>query len=277
MKIHDILMEAIEPAKQKKADYIVKQMGDRWTGLPGFESIDDFVDKISNIDPTRNGAMMPWIARMAFKNPTLNKTEDLDRLAGDLQYFEQFKSKLDNKDINSYKSFAAVYTAIEPFTRPVKPTAADRKEARSAAKIAKFKDEILTIHNDGSGWIRIPTTKGAAQFIGQGTRWCTSAKCSNMFDHYNDKGRLFIIYDKASKERFQLQVESTFADSADNMHDFSKIPEWAKIPVVTWYKANTPNMTLDQTMRLAKIANLDNDDEQSDHSDLLKLMRQYDI
>src|SRR5690606_36476763 len=114
---------------------------------------------------------------------------------------DENKSKIQNKDIMSYKTLADLFSAVEPFTKK-RPKTAKEKQAE---KIEKLKAEgIVDVYSGAEGWIKIPMNKKAAQFLGQNTRWCTAGKCQNMFDIYNKKDRLFVIYDKASKERYQL-------------------------------------------------------------------------
>lgn len=242
------------------------------------DDVDGLIDKIADVDPSPNGAMMPWIARLIAKNPNENKIEDLSRLSNDLEAFQKHKKEIENKDINSYKTFQSVYDAIAPFLVKRKPTADERKAARQAAKIAKYKSEIETVYAGSEGWVRIPHTKGAAQFLGQGTRWCTSAKCDNMFDHYSERDKLFIIFDKSSKERFQLHIESgSYADSADNMIGIDKLPEWARPSIIEWYKNNRPDLSFKHIMSLSKLGADSKDLGAGEHNELLDLMSQYGV
>src|SRR5690606_25660516 len=52
--------------------------------------------------------------------------------------------------------------------------------------------------------VRLETEEQACYF-GKGTRWCTAAKENNMFSHYNEQGKLYVIVDKIRpKTRYQL-------------------------------------------------------------------------
>ena len=56
--------------------------------------------------------------------------------------------------------------------------------------------------------IYIPETEKAACHYGANTKWCTSAKNDNMFDHYNKKGTIYIIIPKSKpEEKYQLHIE----------------------------------------------------------------------
>lgn len=272
MRISDLLLE---DQKEDRANFVKKQFGAKLSNVDN--DVEGLIDKIFQADPSSNGAFMPWIARLIAKNPTQNKVEDLGRLNKDLTLFLQHKKNIENKDINSYKSFEAVYDAIEPFTKKRKLTPDERKAARQQARIAKFKSEIETVYNGPEGWIRIPHSKGAAQFLGQSTRWCTSAKCQNMYDYYNERDKLFVIYDKESKERYQLHIESnSYADSADRMLGIDSLPEWARPSIIEWYKKNRPDLSMKHIMRLGSLGG-DVKDVAGEHAELLDLMAQYGV
>lgn len=273
MRLSQLLLE---DQKEDRANFIMKQLGGKLSAVT--DDVEGLIKQISDADPSPNGAIMPWLARMIAKNPDANKIEDLGRVSKDLELFLKNKKQIENKDINSYKSFTDLYNAIEPFTKKRKPTADERKAARHAAKIAQYKSEIETVYNGPEGWIRIPHTKGAAQFLGQGTRWCTSAKCNNMFDNYSARDKLFIIFDKDTKERFQLHIESgSYADSADRMKGIDALPDWARPPVIEWYKKNRPNdLSFKHIMSLGKLGG-EVKDLAGEHSELLDLMAQYGV
>jgi hypothetical protein len=171
-----ILDEELLGQKVGRGEFITKTYKGKWEGLPGFKEFEDFLDEIGKTDPTKNGAYMQWIAKLCLKNPEENRTEDLPRLANDLKEFETFKSKIEKKDINTYKSFQELFAAIEPFLKPKAKTAEEKKEERAANKIKAAKGEIDDVYTGAEGWIKIPTTKAAAQILGQSTRWCTSAQ-----------------------------------------------------------------------------------------------------
>lgn len=273
MRLTQLLLES---QKDERAQFIKNQLGDKLSQVTG--DVDGLVDKIAQTDPSPNGALMPWIARLIAKNPDVNKVEDLPRLAQDLVNFQTHKKNIANKDINGYKTFDAVYDAVAPFMVKRKKTKAEMSADRQAAKIAKYKSEIETVYNGAEGWIRIPHTKGAAQFLGQGTRWCTSAKCNNMFDSYSERDKLFVVFDKKTKERFQLHIESgSYADSADKMKGLDALPQWARPAVIEWYKNNKPDLSFKHIMSLGKLGADAKELGGSEHAELLDLMSQYGV
>lgn len=273
------LLEELSAQKQKRADFIKKTLGSQWHGLQGFADLDAFIERLAEVDPSPNGQFMPWMAKLIIQAPDTNRPEDLARVADDLKNWERFKSQMASKDINAYKSFQSVYDAVAPFLKPRKKTKDEKAKEREEAKIAALKNDIVTVYNGAEGWIRIPMSQAAACYLGQQTRWCTAAKNNNMFNSYNNRDRMFVVYDKAQKERYQLHIESgQFADASDKMIGMNAVPKWAQPHIVNWYKLNNPDLSLAHLMTLGKMdksAQLIAPDHE--HAGLLDLMNKYGV
>ena len=268
------LDEDLEGQKANRAAFIKQKLGPAWRGVPGYKDIDAFLEKLAEVDPSQKGIYMPWLAGLVAKNPGANRPEDLDRVGADLQAFEQNKARIQNKDINQYKSFADLYDVIAPLQ---KQPAVDPADAKKAAELEAVKKELITVYNGAEGWIRIPTTQKAACFIGQGTRWCTSANKNNMFGHYDKSDNLFVIYDKATKERHQLHIDSgQFAQEDDRNAGINAVPDWAKQPIVDYYKKNNPQLSMKQIMTLGNWTD-ENLAAGTPVEDLMALMKQYGV
>ncbi len=273
------LLEELEGQKAQRAEFIKKTYGEKWPkrGLPGYESIDAFIEKLGEIDPSRNGMYMPWLAKHAISNPNENRTEDLDRVGEDLRNFEQFKRQIERKDINQYRSFQDLYDVIAPFLRPRELTKDEKEKAKQQAELEKVKKDIITVYNGSEGWIRIPTTREAAIFLGQNTRWCTSARGNNMFDHYAKSDSLFVVYDKETKARSQLHIDSgQFAGEDDRNKGLNAVPKWAQKPIVDWYKENNPQLSLRHIIALSNYSD-ENLAVGTAHEELLDLMKHYEV
>ena len=272
-----ILDEDLEGQKKARGEFIKNKFGPQWHGLHGYENIDAFLEKLGEIDPSPKGIYMPWIARLVITKPNENRAEDLDRVGQDLQAFEANKARIQNKDINAYKSFQDLFDVIAPFLQPKKKSKEDLAKEKEAAKLAKIKGDIITVYSGSEGWIRIPTTAEAAQFLGQNTRWCTAASKSNMFDYYNKSDKLFVVYDKATKTRSQLHIDSgQFAGEDDRNKGMNAVPEWAREPIVSWYKENNPQLSLKQVMGLSGMSD-ENLAKGTEHEGLLDLMKLYGV
>lgn len=272
------LLEELEGQKAQRGEFIKKTYGAKWSrGLPGYEKIDDFIEKLGEIDPSRNGMYMPWLAKLAITKPTENRTEDLDRVGEDLRHFEANKSRIANKDINSYKGFQELFDVIAPFLAPRELTKDEKEKAKQQAELEKVKKDIITVYAGPEGWIRIPTTRDAAIFLGQNTRWCTSARGNNMFAHYHKSDSLFVVYDKETKQRSQLHIDSgQFAGEDDRNKGLNAVPKWAQQPIVDWYKKNNPKLSLRHIMALSNYSD-ENLAAGTDHEDLINLMREYGV
>lgn len=272
-----ILDEDLEGQKKARGEFIKNKFGPQWHGLHGFETIDQFIEKLGEVDPSPKGIYMPWMARLVLAKPNENRAEDLDRIGQDLQAFEANKARIQNKDINAYKSFQDLFDVIAPFLQPKKKSKEDVAKEKEAAKLAKIKDQITTVYAGAEGWIRIPNTEEAAKFLGQNTRWCTAAKGNNMFNYYNKSDVLFVVYDKATKTRSQLHIDSgQFAGEDDRNKGIKSVPEWARDPIIEWYKSNNPQLTLKQIMGLSSLSD-ENLAAGTEHEDLINLMQKYGV
>lgn len=260
----------------KRIEFVKNQMGSKLEPIaadsPHVKDMDELLNKIADIDPTPKGALIPWMARLIAKNPTENKIEDLPRVKKDIEAFFKHKDKIENRDLNAYKTFQAVYDAVKPFGKK------KSKRELERAKIEKLKDQIDTVYDGEEGWIRIPETKAASCYLGRGTRWCTAARSGNMFDHYASKDKLFIIYDRETGKKTQMHLQSnSHMDDADAPVGLDSVPDWARDKIVAWYKKNdSDNKGLQHAMRLGQLG-ADAREFASGHDDLFDLMKQYGV
>lgn len=287
MKIFELLtlnstmfLEDLEGQKAQRGQWIKDKLGPHFKGIPGYpkpEDLDRLVDKIGEVDPSNNGMYMPWIARMAIGKPGENRAEDLDRVGQDLRHFEQFKRQIANKDINSYKGFQELYDIIAPLLQPREKTQAEKEKEKEREMDAKMKSQIIDVYRGPEGWVKIPTTLQSSCWLGRNTRWCTAANKNSMFGHYSKSDNLFVIYDKKTGKRHQLHIQSgQFADEADRNVGVKTVPEWARKPIVDYYKANNPNLTRAQLISLGSFTD-ENLSKGTEHEGLLDLMRQYNV
>lgn len=271
------LEEELEGHKAKRAEFLKGKIAEKGIDIPGFPSVDDFLEKVADTDPTKKGIYMQWIVVRILKDPEINRPEDLDRLKGDLVLFEKNKAQIEKKDINAYKTFNELYQAIAPFTKKSKPTSKEKQ----AQRLEALRNDIEVVHNSKDGWIRIPKTRAAAQFLGQNTRWCTASKKDNSyFTYYNKDDPLFVIYDKVSKDRYQLHIfTKQFADVTDQNIGLNAVPMWARGPLLDWYRKNKQEVGFKQVMTLAGLTSVDSvrDMVSGAQSDLLSLMDEYGI
>lgn len=291
------LLEALEGQKIQRGTFIKDKHGKNFKGLPDYDDIDSLIEKIGEVDPTRNGTYMQWIADRLFLNPNVNRTEDLDRLREDLQNFERVKARMTEKDINKYKTFQDLYNAIAPLLVPRQKTEKELEKEAEAAEAAAVKDQIIVVYNGPEGWIKIPKTERASKYIGKGTRWCTSSDRNNRYTHYSSTDNLFVILDKAVAARYkedlkkwqenptkdkqptsavhQLHINGgEYKDQADNEKGMQAVPEWARPHILKYYKDHNPNLTWKQIMVLSTFGD-DNLAAGSVHEGFIDLYAMY--
>jgi hypothetical protein len=271
------LFEDLQGQKQKRLEFLLKTYENSWKGVPGFEKKDlkKFIEYVGEkIDPSHNGAYMQWIVSRVVKDPHENKPEDLERLKSDILEFEKHKSEIQNKDINSYKTFYQLFQVVDPFLKRA-PTA-DEKEEEKEKKIKK--EGIVDVYNGPEGWIKIPTTKEASCILGRNTRWCTAAERSaNMFHTYNKRDWLLIIYDKHTKKRLQLHIQDgALADETDRHMGMDKLPEWARQPIIDWYKKNQKKLGLKHIFTFAGMGDTEAA-KGTPHEEVVELMKKYGV
>lgn len=171
----------------------------------------EVLSKLAKADPTKKGEAIQFIARMYTAKQF--KLEDVNRLKKDLEVFFKFKSKIENKDLNSYKSLKDLYAAIAPFAEKPEQAASGKEEKKQLKSGAKY------LINTPNFKAIIPKTEEAACYYSAGTKWCTGAKEDNQFKHYDDQGDLIIIIAGEGKDqrKFQLHYETeSFMDETDS-------------------------------------------------------------
>ena len=215
MKLSDIVDLLFEGARE---DFVVKQLGAQLEKRHEDElnkkaPADQIANLLSKADPSKNKQYLQWIARMYISKQF--RLEDVVRLRGDLEEYERVKSKLQNKDINSFKNLGDLYNTLEPFKEQDVVSNKEQERRFEADLFKKRESEIF--YNGATLKIIIPHTERASCYFGRGTKWCTAAKNENKFDHYNEEGPLYIIICKDGK-KFQFHFGSEgnqFMDARD--------------------------------------------------------------
>ena len=173
-----------------------------------------------NLDPDPTKKYAQWILNLVARNSL--PMEDGYKVTQYLTSFERLKPQLpvEQRDINRYRSLEALYDAID-----------DQTVDKSQRQISReYDDEMnrqaVTVFDDASYKIVIPTTEEASCHFGRNTQWCTAASESdNAFNSYYQMGDLYIILDKRNNRRWQYQVqENQLMDERDapiNPHAFA--------------------------------------------------------
>lgn len=183
------------------------------------------INHLAKADPTKTGEALQWLANIYIAGEF--KLEDVSRINEELTKFFKFKSKLENKNLNSYKSIDDLYATLEKFT----------DEDSSLSK----RQEEINLKNNEVEWIiktpdfkaLIPKTEAASKKYGSGTKWCTAADKDCMFNSYNESGDLIIIIagSGASAKKFQLHYKSdSFMNDKDRPVSKAEIKYLSSFP-----------------------------------------------
>ena len=188
------------------------------------------LERLESADPTPQKIYVPRLATWWMRGA---KLEDLlSRGADALEKFAQLKQKnllkSEHKDINGFKQFGDFEDAMQTYQLPEKPEQAkqDRGKYREI-----YRDNQLLV-------VQLLDQK-AAEFWGQGTKWCTAAKNNNMFAKYNSNGPLYVIIPRTDPDhRYQLWWDKTnpeevqFMDEQDLEVQPSKLSFFQKLQTI---------------------------------------------
>lgn len=176
--------------------------------------------QIIKADPTYNeqksqkmGKYGKWLLNL-YKQGKL-KNEDLYKATDYLSYFVKYYNKITEKDINKLPDLPSLYNIIKPYKE-----ASDNGEDIATSKsdeVRRIKEDAEKVFEDNQWLVIIPHTQEASCYYGKNTQWCTAATDSyNMFNHYNNKGPLFINIRKTDGKKFQFHFETnSFMDETD--------------------------------------------------------------
>ena len=165
-------------------------------------------DPTSDVEKDKMGKYSKWLLNL-YKRKSM-QYEDLYKAEKYLETFEKYINRIENKDINKYRSLGDLYNAIRGFIDSDEPTS--RNDA-----IRQIKKDAQKVFEDDTWLVVVPETMEAACYYGKNTQWCTAAEQSeNMFDSYNRKGNLYININKKTNEKYQFHFEEQeFKDETD--------------------------------------------------------------
>lgn len=182
-----------------REDFIKKNMGEKLIAAAaadvGEVDIDELINKLAALDPTKNKKYLQWIANRYASDDF--RLEDSERVEKALKEFESKKGNLEKKDLMSYKLHEledAVGTAEVHVSGKE-----NARQAKAGADRVYEDDAVLVLHIK---------TEDAAKFYGSGTRWCTAADKNNMFNYYAKSGPIYIFVEKKSGAKTQWHAAS---------------------------------------------------------------------
>lgn len=184
---------------------------------------DDVFMTLIALDPTfkqgRNsvGTYGKWILNLYKKNAI--SEDQFEEVSALLQQFETYKQRLQNRDINAYKTLDDLNDAILAVADDMS-LLTKRQQQRWLKKVKYGKVEVAAEDNyevpyeDSEFIVYIPNTHEASVKLGDGTEWCTAGTNPEWYNNYNQDGyKLYIVKRKSDGTRWQ------YSDKTDEFRD----------------------------------------------------------
>lgn len=176
------------------------------------EIIDHFA---KHADPSKNKQYTGWITNQYIGQKI--RQEDHPRIHSVLSNFEKYKGKLPEKDINKYHSLVDINTAVKPHIGTASTNKEKEADVEHKGHELKHEDERIKIYHLKDADASKQIYGGGANCGKTGTDWCTAARSdNNMFDKYNEAGKMHVIHDKKNGNLYQYHPASaSFMDRND--------------------------------------------------------------
>ena len=163
------------------------------------------LEVVAEMDSTPTKKYTEWLAKQVINNGSIIFPNNKAQYTELLRKFNDLcnKNQIENKDINSYSSFAElqqVVNDVDPLTK-----SAIKKGVQDLSDIPK---EDIFYQNDKVVIVE-PDTKEKAIFYGRGTKWCTATVgVQNMWENYKNRGfRILYILSKDSDDKWAVQTD----------------------------------------------------------------------
>ena len=182
---------------------------------------DDIFMYLISLDPTyRDGSNSlgkygKWILNL-YNKGTLSD-DDYSKIPALLNLFNTYRNRIQNKDLNAYKSVADLDDAVSAVVDD-DSMLSDRQKVRfnknvkaGRVKVAAEDDYDVPFEDD-KFIVYVPNTHEASMKLGSGTKWCTAHENPDWYNKYTGNGgKLYIIRDKSSSNLYQ------YSDSTDDI------------------------------------------------------------
>jgi hypothetical protein len=150
---------------------------------------DEVFDLLFKADPTPKKIYVDFVLRCYSNREFL--VEDIERIADTLTVFHANKRRLPvvQRDIGTYASERDVWATLS--NAGIGEEVESGKEIkRSDRNRAHLESEVIHVH----GWtMAVLKTAFSARWWGIGTRWCTTEKTGETFQHYATRGNLRVF------------------------------------------------------------------------------------
>lgn len=171
------------------------------------------IDKLVADDPSGKQKYLKWQVSQLLRG------EPVDEIVSLVRQFYKHSSRLEQKDLNQYKTLGELRAAFE--------TLGDSKgEQKKIDKDNVYKSTDIVYQDDRFLVVR-PESKDASCYFGRGTRWCVSAtKSENFFRDYALTNVLlyFILDRNADPDTALNKIAYAFSSEGLEIFDSSDTP-----------------------------------------------------
>jgi hypothetical protein len=158
---------------------------------------DDVEDVIyfSKNDPSGNNKYLKWMTTQWLESVSGVGAGNKGDIVLVVKSFHENLQRINNKDINSYKSFGEL--------RDVTDEAEEKKKEAEEKKAVKNQKEV--IYSDDDWLVVSPLSWKASCYYGAGTKWCVASKQTDThWKSYNKRSTFFYVIDKNKNQKDPL-------------------------------------------------------------------------
>lgn len=169
----------------------------------------EIFDKAVALDPTSRGTnkvgqFVDWIIK--------HKAWDSQKLNGVLTQYAKKKHLLppEYRDVNKVNPDQLIKAVSDAEASGGFKSKKDKAKERKA----KAEKESEIVYNTPKYIVVVPQTQYASQYFGSGSDWCTARQEDGqcLFNDYHGRGTLYIVFDKETKDTWQLFVDNDGSD-----------------------------------------------------------------
>lgn len=193
---------------------------------------DDVFMQLIQLDPTYRGndsagKYGKWLLNL-YNKGNLSE-EEFSEVTPLLNQFTTYRNRIQNKDLNSYKSLSALADVLADVVDD-DSMLTNRQKVRFLKNVKSGKvktsaeDDYDVVLETPNFIVYVPNTHEASMMLGKRTGWCTAHENPEWYDAYTENGgKLYIIKNKKTGERWQYSdLKGEFLDEDD---DNFNIPE----------------------------------------------------
>ena len=185
------------------------------------------LERLESADPTAQKIYVPRLAQWWLAGEPI---EDLISTSADaLEKYHTLKVKKklspEHLDIGRFRTADQFLAVMDQYQLPGAAQSEDRGQFKQI-----YRDPELIVVQLGD--------KTAAQWWGQGTKWCTAAKKNNRFSRYASQGPIYVIIDRVANAKYQYWWDKNdvydmqFMDAQDRGYDPGNLKSFAKLQSV---------------------------------------------